>query len=444
MEVNKKIRVVMICHFSNAEVREHLPLGSRFLFNQIRMLLGLPAKNGGFADIALWDSGIINCVKERDDIDLFVLSAHGGLKRDGVSFESDGIHYTFFRPELTNFLKLIIPSDALWRKLNPMAAKIRRKVEKIQPDIVLLVGAENSYYSTSVLSIKKYPVYTLCQNVINSPEYRASGALNKKNASTEQEIVKHCQYMAVFSAKHYNLLRQMGYKNYIFSFNWPVATKDAFVPLPCEEKEYDFVNFALHMSKDKGYHDCVRALSIVKQKYPDVSMCLVDGGYEDARKELKQLIAELHLEDNVTFIPFFSEITDLFQFLQKVRFAVLPCKMDHISGTQLQSMKYGLPLVCYRTSGTPSLNKHRKCVLIAEMNDVNQLAERMLQLLDNPSLAEELKSNSLEYTNERLQRSLGNMQRLVDNFHSIIAHFRKGIPIPEDQLFEKQLEISQE
>ena len=113
--------------------------------------------------------------------------------------------------------------------------------------------------------------------------------------------------------------------------------------------------------------------------------------------------------------------------------------MDHISGTQLQSMKYGLPLVCYKTTGTPLLNSVKNCVLIAEMNNVEQLAEKMLLLMDNPDLADELRQNSLEYTRNRRERSIENMSRLVDNFISIISNFNNGIPIPENQLFDYRL-----
>lgn len=443
MEQSKRMKVAMICHFSNVEVREHLPLSKRFFLRQVRKLLHLPAKNEGYADIAPWDSNIIKCVKERQDIDLYVLSAHGGLKRSSVSFDVGGIHYTFIRPEMANLLKIVIPSVKLWHRLNPMTSIIKKQINRIHPDLVLLVGAENAYYSSSVLSIKGLPVYVLCQNVINSPEYKASGNLNKKNALTELAIINHSQYLAVYSKKHYNLLRQLGYRNYILSFNWPVVSTDESMPMPCKDKEYDFINFALHMSKEKGYHDCIKALSIVKQSHPDVRLCLVDGGYDTVRDELKQLIKEFHLENNVTFVPLFADRNDLFQFLQKVRFAVLPCKMDHISGTQLQSMKYGLPLVCYKTTGTPSLNIDKQCVLIAEMDDVEQLAEKMLLLMDKPDLAEELRNNSLDYTKKRRAQSLGNMQRLVDNFNAIISNVKEGTPIPKEQLFEFQLENSQ-
>ena len=174
----------------------------------------------------------------------------------------------------------------------------------------------------------------------------------------------------------------------------------------------------------------------MKQKYPYVKLDLVDGGNDVVRAELKQMIKELNLEDNVTFTPFFAEQNDLFQHLQSARFAVLPSKVDHISGTQLQSMKYGLPVVCYKTTGTPSLNKDKECVLIAEMNDVEGLAEKMLLLMDNPALAEQLRQNAFDFSQKRIQMAQQNMPRLVENFKAIIDNYKFGTPIPKEQLFE--------
>jgi glycosyltransferase involved in cell wall biosynthesis len=272
----------------------------------------------------------------------------------------------------------------------------------------------------------------LCQSIYNNPEFHV---LNKKNASTELEILKKERYVGVYSEKHYHLLRGLGYDKYIFSFQWPLNGSH-FTPQPCENKSYDFINFALQMSRDKGFHDSIEALAIVKHKYPNVKLNLVDGGNDVVRSELKQMIKKLGLENNVSFTPFFAEQNDLFQHLQTVRFAVLPCKVDHISGTQMQSMEYGLPVVCYKTTGTPSLNAEKNCVLIAEMNDVADLANKMLLLMDNPSLADELRANSYEYAQKRAQKAQQHMPRLVENFKAIIENYKSGTPIPNDQLFD--------
>ena len=435
MNVERKMKVAMICHFSNKEVRDNLPLSNRRLYRFARKVLGMPGKSGWYGDIAPWDNSIIGAIKERNDIELFVISAHGGLKKSIVSFDSEGIHYHFIRCEIATMLKKIIHNDNLWRTLNPMSPKVKRLVNWIKPDLVLLVGTENAYISSTILGINGFPIYVLCQTIYNNPEFCE---LDKKNSSTELKIFEKERYVGVYSDKHYYLLRGLGYKNYIFSFQWPTY-KNTFVPIPCNEKQFDFINFALHMSREKGFHDCIEALSIVKVKYPNVKLNLVDGGNDIVRAELKRLIKKLGLENNVTFTPFFAERKDLFQHLQKVRFAILPCKVDHISGTQLQSMKCGLPVVCYKTTGTPSLNNDKECVLIAEMDDIKELASKMLLLMDNPDLAERLRQNSFEFCQKRKQDTLGNMHRLVENFKSIIDNYKHGTSIPEEQLFESRL-----
>lgn len=435
MYEDRKMKVAMICHFSNKEVREHLPLSKRRLYRFARKLLGMPRKGGGYGDIAPWDNNFIDATKARDDIELFVISAHGGLKRSRVSFDADGIHYHFIRCEVATLLKNLIPNDDVWRFLNPMSPKVKKLVQRINPDLVLLIGTENAYYSSTILGIQDYPIFVLCQTVYNNPEF---GALDKKNASTELKILEKEQYVGVYSDKHYHLLRGLGYNHYIFDFQWPIP-RSFFVPTPCDKKKFDFINFAFHMSREKGFHDSIEALAIVKKKYPNVTLDLVDGGNDIVRAELKKMIKDLGLENNVTFTPFFAERNDLFQHLQQVRFAVLPCKVDHISGTQLQSMQYGLPVVCYKTTGTPTLNEEKECVLIAEMNNVKDLAEKMLLLMDNPTKAEELKTNALEFSRKRIQKAEENMPRLVENFKSIINNYKFDTPIPEEQLFEYQL-----
>ncbi len=429
----KKIRIVMVCHFSNMYIREKLPLSNRYLYNFARKILCLPSKSNKYSDIAIWDTEIINSMKKRDDVELNVISAHSGLKRNRVSFLLDNVYYNFLRCEFATFLKRVIRNDELWRYLNPMSKRIKRIVNNINPDIVLLVGAENSYYSSSILAISNYPIYVLCQTIYNNPEF---SKIDSKNASTELKIFKKEKYIGVYCDKHYNLLRGLGYDNYIFKFNWPINNTTELRLNNDVHKKYDFINFALHMSNDKGFPDCVKALFIVKQKYPNVTLNLIDGGNDEEREIIKKLIIEYNLSDNVSFTPFFTNIDDLFIHIQSVRYAVLPCKVDHISGTQLQSMQYGVPVVCYETTGTPLLNKEKECVLIAEKNNIDDLAKKMLLLLDNPSKADELRTNAFEYSINRIKNSENNNDNIINNIKSIINHYNNNIQIPVDQLYK--------
>lgn len=433
MEQVKKIKVALICHFSTAEVRRHLPLDSRKLYAFTRKFLRMPAKGNTYGDIASWNTGLIDYLSSRDDVELHVISAHSGLKRMLYSFSNNNVHYYFVKTDFSTLLKRIIKNDSLWRKLNPMRFVVRKVVKDISPDIVNLIGAENAYISGTILDIKDYPIFVLCQTIYNNPNRSKFGIVDSKNASTEMLIFQKENYFGVYSRMHYDLLLHHKPDALIFDFQWP-SGKLPEVTL-VEEKKFDFINFAMSLSFKKGFHDSILALAIVKKKYPNVFLNLVGGGDSQIRQELEKLVEENGLKNNVFFTPFFEKKEDLFQHLQNSRFAVLPCKMDVTSGTMSQSMYYGLPLVVYKTTGTPKFNINKECVLIAEMNNIEDLAEKMLFLMDNPDKAKQLSKNAHEYIiNSEDNNKV--MDKLVSNYHAIINHYNKQTPIPKELLFD--------
>lgn len=427
----EKLKVVIICHFSNPQVREHLPLDSRWLYNIVRRLMRLPIKGKGYGDIAPWDTNIINGMKERDDVELHVISAHTGLKKMIVSFKEDNVDYHFVGCDQATFLKHVIPSPSLWLKINPMRSRVRKIVCQIDPDIVLLFGAENAYISSTILGIDNYPKLVMCQTIYNNPKRKDFSTVDKINAYTERKIFDDNKYFATMSDMHRDLLRTM--KPDATIFHWEAPT-----PLPevkkVKEKKYDFINFALSMSYLKGFHDSLKALAIVKREFPEVKLNLTGGCPSDVRKELDQLIEELDIKENVVFTPFFERQEDLFQHLQESRFAVLPCKMDYVAGTMVQCMHYGLPLVVYETSGTPTLNAEGECVLISKHGDVKDLAKNMLFLMNNPEEAELMAERANRFS-ERFTDRKKVVEEILTASRAVVEKEIKGKDIPQDILF---------
>ena len=433
-----KIRVAMVCHFSNPQVRAHLPLDDRKLYSIVRKMLLMPTKGKGYVDIASWDTNTINYFKARNDIELHVISAHSGLKKRVVSYEDEGVNYNFVKCDVANMLQRVIPNTKLWQRLNPMVKDVQRLVNAINPDIVVLMGTENAYYSGTVLGLKGYPVYILCQTIYNNPDRRGYNVWSEKNASTEMELFKEFDLFGVYCKMHYDLLKEYAPNAQVLKFGF--ATKGVLLQPTETKKEFDFVNFALTMDLRKGYHDSIKALAIVKNTYPNVTLNLTGGGTAEQKEELVHLVNELGLQQNVVFTPFFEKHSDLFLHIQKSRFALLPCKIDNIAGTMTQAMQLGLPLVVYKTAGTPSFNREKECVLIAEHINVEDLAEKMLVLMRNPEKAELLAQNAREFQVKRAEYNRGNGDRLVANFKAIVENYRKGTPIPQEQFFNPDID----
>lgn len=431
-----KIKLVMICSFSSKEIRKHLPLDKRRLYRFARKCLGMPKKEGMYRDVGLWNVSLINLFKQQDNIELHVVAAHTGMKKRVVNYDEEGVHYSFVKADIGTMLKHIIKNDALWRKVNPVSTTIGKITRKLSPDIVMLVGAENAFLSSSVLKISGYPIYVLCQTIYNNPERAIFSTVDSKNATTEMEIFKKEQYFGVYCKKHYNLLHSFAPNVNIFKFGFPSAKK-LLEPISCN-KEYDFVNFAREVSELKGYTDTIEATAIIKKKHPSIKVNLIGAMDSEIEKEFKELVKKNGVEDNITFTPSFKKITDLFIQVQKSRFAVLPCKMDNTSATMHQSMQLGLPLVVYETSGTPIFNKEKECVLIAPLNNVNKLAQHMLTLLEDEEKANVLKKNAREFQEQQLIEKSHNGDRLLNNLYSILDHYNNKIEIPVEQLFNPE------
>ena len=393
----------------------------------------MPAHIGTYGDVAAWDTHLIENMRLRDDVELYVISSHSGMKKGLVSFQEDGVDYHFVRCERATFLKRVIPSPSLWHYLNPMRPVVRKIVRRINPDIIALMGAENPHISGTVLGIDEYPMIVKCQTIYNNPDRVKTGKMNPKNTYVERLILEKVKYVSVTTKLHYQLFRQINKtaKNFYWSFG------NIYPEFDIKEKRYDFVNFAMGMNLKKGFHDSVKALAIVKESYPNVKLNLVGGGEETVKQELETLIAELGLRDNVEFTPFFSRQEDLFQHIQYSRFAVLPCKLDSVPSTIRQSMHYGLPVVCYRTTGTPSLNKVNECVLIAENSNVEDLASKMLILMNDEQKVNELRKNAKKLSDNQ-KDDARIISQIVANFKAIIANFQEGMPIPEELICDPE------
>lgn len=432
------MRILLIAGFLDGEIRKQdiFKKDSPF-FHKLVHLFGLPSRVGNLNDHAPWVRSIISFLETQEDVDLHVFGPQIRLKKHLTEFESRGVKYHFYSSEWTSLLRKLNRYN-LWKRLKNADSYFKKVLAKVNPDLVVLSGAENPATSISILYAEKYPRYCLCQTIYNNPERSQYSTPNKLIQDMEKDIFSNLQYFGVYSKMHYDLLKKMKPDATIFKFGYP--SKGVLLEPTEMKKEYDFVNFALMHGSRKGTPDSIQALAIVKQKFPNVTLNIVGGCDEAGRAKLELLVKELGLDENVTFTPFFEKKSDLLLHVQKSRFAVLPCKLDHTSGTMTQSMQLGLPMVVYKTTGTPAFNREKECALIAEKGNVEELAQHMLTLMEHPEKAEMLAKNAREFQECKSNYAKGNGDRLVANFKAIVENYCNGTPIPQEQLFDPEKE----
>lgn len=419
------MKILLIAGFSNAEIRERLSFNkSNKPLQTLLRIFGIPQRFADFKDHAPWVTNIINNLESKDNIELHVAGPHIRLAKPIEEFKIRGVTYHFFRSELTSFLRLI-GNYKIWRRLQRSTYYTKKILDKVKPDLIIQSGTENLTTCVSILSSDKYPRLCLCQTVFNDSNIPKDTRQNKMKADLEAEIFQKIDHIGVYCTKHYQLLQGLNYRGHIYWYRYPPAQN---VENNTNiEKKYDFVNFALNHGSLKGTQDSIQAISLLKKDFPQITLNIVGGVSPSLRNELDAMINELRLTDNVIFTPLFEQQTDLFRHVQQSRFAVLPCKNDYTSGTMTQSMMLGIPLVVYKTAGTPNYNTDNECVLIAENGDVNGLAEHMRTFITNPEKAEILRTNACSYIEESNNNNNKEWEKMVCNFQEIIEDFNNGI-----------------
>jgi len=427
------MKVLWICNFSNPQVRASLHFSNHRIENILRCLINKQKKR--HFDHAAWITNGIKEFEKFKEVELHVISPHYGMKYNTEEFKLDGIYYHFFRPDDNSFFKRAVKKifKQNYRKYKGNRKIVKKLTNEINPDIIHLFGAENPHYSITTLDIEpsKIPFLVSLQTLMSNPEfitkYPISVAQYQYRVGIEHKILKMTNYIGSIVPKSRQLVWEKINPNAIL-INTSLAVAENVVSYEVK-KLFDFVYFA--NSIDKAVDVAIETFAIVCKKYPSLTLNIIGGSKPSFSKQLEVRINKLGIEKNIIFSGKLPTHVDVLKQVQKSKYALLPLKIDHISGTVREAMFSGIPVVTTRTHGTPSLNKKRQSVLISEQEDYQAMAQNMIKLIESPKLVEKLKENGLITVNERWNNNKI-MKDQVKAYQAIYDHHHFNKPIPSE------------
>lgn len=416
----RKIRVVWVCSFSNEKIRAKLPFDSGGCFKALYKLLGVTF--GRETDSAIWNTNAIEEMEKINDMGLHVICPVRGLAKDEVVYEDNGIHYYFFREQNSNIVRFVC--HQLFTQYTSQYKKNRRTISQfiseIRPDIVHVMGAENPYYSLSLLDVPSniptiIQLQALLTRLVNVTQVKEEKKAFYYKGMLERKIIKKANYIGTMSPVFRQYIKEEIKPDARFlDITLAMAQK---INLEQTEKQFDFVYFSSSISK--AGEEALESFILAHKKNPNITLDIV-GGYDDAFKEkLDARIKECGIESSITFEGRLPSHDDVIHQIRKARFALLPLKMDFVPNTLHEAMANGLPVVTTITDGTPSLNEKRQCVLLSAQNDFQTMSNNMIELLDNEYLANELRQNAAAYENER-SNNWSIIVKWVDAYKNIV------------------------
>lgn len=138
------------------------------------------------------------------------------------------------------------------------------------------------------------------------------------------------------------------------------------------------------LSREKGFDLLLKALAVVRQQFPDVTLNLVGAGREE--QALKSLCCELKLEDAVCFA---GHVDPPYAFFSSATLFVLPSRHEGMPNALLEAAAAGLPIVATPASGgVADLLRGRHGAWLASEISTEALAATIIAALETVRTSE--------------------------------------------------------
>ena len=137
----------------------------------------------------------------------------------------------------------------------------------------------------------------------------------------------------------------------------------------------------------KGYNYLLEAAARVVKSRPECKFVIVGEGSGKLYDDLLAIKKRMHLEDNLFFVGFRQDINEI---LDGLDIFVLSSISEGFSISTIEAMASGIPVICTRSGGPEEIVSPGKDGLLVEPKDPEALAEKILILLRNKTLAEEM------------------------------------------------------
>lgn len=164
----------------------------------------------------------------------------------------------------------------------------------------------------------------------------------------------------------------------------------------------------------KGHDHVIAALQIIKKKRPSALPQYTIQGHGTDKDRLEQLVFYAGLGDNVTFIDKLESREKLKHLYQECDLFVMPSRFGSWEGkwrgegfgiVYLEAAAFGVPTLAYQCGGVIDIVENEKTGILVKPDDIQALANAILDLNDNRQKLSLLGANAQKRANEHFSLS---------------------------------------
>jgi len=267
-----------------------------------------------------------------------------------------------------------------------------------------IYGGESGIYILPFLNRLEKPLLSILHTVLREPSY-VQRIIIREIAEQSSKIIVMSNRAVEFLTEIYDVPLE---KIQIIEHGVPDLEAPAMNPvsnLSQFRNRRALLTFGL-ISRNKGLETVVRALPKIVAKHPDVMYVVLGNTHpgviknsgEEYRDHLKMLAAQLGVSQNLSFINKFVTEEELIQYLTACEVYVTPYlnEAQITSGTLSYAVGSGAAVVSTPYWHAQELLADNRGRLF-DFKDCDELADIVIELLDNDEVLDELKQNAYNY-----------------------------------------------
>lgn len=367
-----------------------------------------------------WLNGLLECIKDIDDLKLGVFSPFIGASDNLVRKEIEGVEY--FHPLQSKHKHRISSKN---RINDSFLSCCKKAIDIFSPDLLHVHGTEavwgliKNRYNLSI------PMIVSIQGVMELLSRVSWGDLGFFDVLRHQNItprnlihffpeLKIRKFYSLLAIRERKILRNadciIGRTESDKSYSYAVAPKIPYYTVnEMMRKEFYCPKWNINniqeytiftsgrLSHLKGLHILLKAVAILKSDYPEIQIHHA-GAYstnQGAFRYFKKMISEFNLSSNVTFHGHLNAIK-IVDLLLRTHVFALPSFGENSCNALQEAQLLGVPCVATHNGGTGSIVQDRKTALLVPSGDEYQMASCIAKIFEDKKLALYLSDNSME------------------------------------------------
>lgn len=178
--------------------------------------------------------------------------------------------------------------------------------------------------------------------------------------------------------------------------------------VPCPEK--NILTYTGRLEYWKGVDILIKAMPEIVSQYPDVSLRILGDGSK--RIEYQNLIRNLGVDNHILFLGSVSP-NQVLQELSQSYLHLHPARADNCPLSVIEAISLGIPVIASNVGGIPEIIRDGQEGFLVSTGSPELLAEKVVQVLENPFLRNELSRRARERFLDSFELSKGVM-KIVD------------------------------